>query len=150
MWALSFVQQKGGCVRTIPWSCRKFSLWKIMESPWYEGITQLRVDKSVFMQWNHYLPLHKYQTFQDTFRIRIRWSDCSENDKNMIKQRIQNGLKYRTQTDFGWLMAFYFGMTFSFQMVKKKFFREKLFSLGKGWMSVLWMPGWSIEFMPIS
>ena len=40
-----FCSTKGGCVRTIPWSCRKFSLWKIMESPWQEGITRLLVDK---------------------------------------------------------------------------------------------------------
>ena len=32
-----------------PWSCRNFSLWKIMDSPWYEGITRLRVDKVFYL-----------------------------------------------------------------------------------------------------
>ena len=39
----------GGCVSRTPLSCRKFSLWKIMESPWQEGITILRVDKFFFV-----------------------------------------------------------------------------------------------------
>ena len=36
---------RGTAISRIPWSCRNFSLWKIMESPWQEGITRLRVDK---------------------------------------------------------------------------------------------------------
>ena len=40
-----FLSTFGGCVSRIPWSCRNFSLWKIMESPWQEGITRLQVDK---------------------------------------------------------------------------------------------------------
>ena len=43
--SLSFDQLKGGCVSRTPLSCRKFSLWKIMESLWQEGITRLQVDK---------------------------------------------------------------------------------------------------------
>ena len=40
-----FLSTFGGCISRIPWSCKNFSLWKIMESPWQEGITRLQVDK---------------------------------------------------------------------------------------------------------
>ena len=40
---------KGGCVSRTPWSCRKFSLLKIMESPWQEGITRLPVENTLWI-----------------------------------------------------------------------------------------------------
>ena len=43
-----FLSTFGGCVSRTPLSCRKFSLWKIIESPWQDEITRLRVDKNKF------------------------------------------------------------------------------------------------------
>ena len=51
VWALSFDQLKGGCVSRTPLSCRKSSLWKIIESPWQERITRLEVNKTFFYRW---------------------------------------------------------------------------------------------------
>ena len=44
-----FLSTFGRCVSRIPWNCRNFSLCKIMESPWQEGITRLQVNKKLFI-----------------------------------------------------------------------------------------------------
>ena len=51
VWALSFDQLKGGCVSRTPLSCRKSSLWEIIESPWQERIARLEVNKTFFYRW---------------------------------------------------------------------------------------------------
>ena len=73
----------GGCGRTIPLSCRKFPLWKIIDSPWKEGITRLRVDKSICVAWLIFLESGLYacsfilaqlfEIYRCSLLVWIRW-----------------------------------------------------------------------------
>ena len=65
-----FLSTFGGCVSRTPLSCRKFLLWKIMESPWQEGITRLRVDNAFYATYfTHFFNSYEifYKSRESTF-----------------------------------------------------------------------------------